>query len=333
MREQDWVTWLAQHAPTGMYGHDLTSADHANSVPAELNRAADFVASDLIGDDAAVLPALDAQGRSLICADMIVDGVHFLSESAPPESIGHKALAVNLSDIAAMGGQPRFAVVTLSVPRQMEWSLVERIYQGLFALAKRHHVAIVGGDTTRWSHPLTISVTVGGVTGSQVWRRSGARPGDQLFVSGELGGSLIGKHLQFEPRIDLAAWLQAHRISVHAAIDLSDGLGIDLGRLCEASRCGVRVQAAAIPISNAANDVAATSGGRPLDHALGDGEDFELLLAIPPESAQQLKASHPPVALTWIGEFTESNALLLVDEHGDATPLQPRGYDHLTEGS
>src|SRR5512146_1953879 len=203
------------------------------------------------GDDCAVLEFYAPDRLLLFKTDAVVQGVHF-TDDTPPEQIGHKALARCLSDIAAMAGTPTAALVTLALPRNFDPAYVDGVYAGMNALARRHDVAIVGGETTTNPERLLLSIALLGWTprGKAVLR-SGAEVGDAIFVTGELGGSLAGKHLDFEPRLAEARWLAQH-FSLHAMLDVSDGLAGDLPHLLKASRVGAELLTAAIPISRAA---------------------------------------------------------------------------------
>ncbi|HEX5104410.1 MAG TPA: thiamine-phosphate kinase, partial [Pirellulaceae bacterium] len=191
--------------------------------------------------------------------------------------------------------------------------------------------AIAGGDVNSWEGPLVISVTaLGEVQPGREWRRSGARPGDQILVTGSFGGSILGKHFEFVPRVAEALWL-AENAEIHAAIDVSDGLSLDLARLCEASGCGAEIDPQKIPIAPAAAKRTANGpGGRsPLEHALSDGEDFELILAVPPEcAAESLRRQPLDLPLTAMGRFVERPGLYALGTSGEYEPLVPRGYEH-----
>src|SRR5207249_7975629 len=233
------------------------------------------------GDDCAVIDFGLPDRWVLFKTDAVVEGIHF-PKNAPAEKIGHKALARSLSDIAAMAGTPTHALITLALPPDFDPGRIEAIYQGLKTLAVRHDVAIVGGETTTSPERMLISVSVlGTVARGASPLRSGARAGDAIFVTGELGGALAGKHLEFEPRLLEARWLASH-YDLHSLMDLSDGLAGDLPRILQASHVGAELLSDAIPISPAARSAAraGSSARLPLLAALSDGEDFELLLTV-----------------------------------------------------
>jgi thiamine-monophosphate kinase len=239
-------------------------------------------------------------------------------------------MAVNLSDIAAMAGVPVAAVVAVGLPRAGGRALAEELYRGLRETADAFDTALVGGDTNSWDGPLVISVTlVGQATERGPVPRGGARPGDWLFVTGPLGGSIRGKHLDFTPRVREA--LALHRAAdLHAMIDVSDGLAADLHHLCAESGCGAVVRAEAVPVSDDARRM--DDGRSPLDHALADGEDFELVFAVAPEDGARLLREQPVpgVTLSHFGECVESGYWL--EERGERRELEPRGYVHRLDG-
>jgi thiamine-monophosphate kinase len=286
------------------------------------------------GDDAAVLrpPALR---RTVVTVDMLMEGIDFvLGPECPAESVGRKALAVSLSDLAAMGSRPEAAVVAVALPRQAGDAIGRGLQAGLMAVATEFDVALAGGDTNSWDGPLVISTTlIGSVAPGAAWRRDGARPGDLLVVSGACGGSLLGRHLTVTPRCREAAAI-AGAYTVHAAIDVSDGLSLDLARMMQASGTAAVLDLEAVPIHPDAERMAARPGdGRsPLEHALGDGEDFELVLAMPPEEARRLMtpAGRPPfeTPFTVIGEVVAGAGLFARQRDGGHRSLPPRGYEH-----
>jgi thiamine-monophosphate kinase len=263
--------------------------------------------------------------------DLLTDRVDFQLSEVDPRRVGRKALAVNLSDLAAMAARPLAGVVALALPRSGGMELARLLYDGLLPLAERYSVAVAGGDTNSWDGPLAISVTLlGKVTKQGPLRRSGARPGDRIVVTGAFGGSILGRHLDFEPRVSEALVL-AERYRLHAGIDVSDGLSMDLAHVADESGCGAAIWPHAVPIADDARRLAErlSDGSTPLDHALGDGEDFELVLAVPPEEADRMLAERPlTIPLTVIGEFVPERGLWQADAAGRRSPLTPRGYQH-----
>ncbi len=286
------------------------------------------------GDDCAVLD-VGAGGRWLLFkTDAVVEGIHFTSETAP-EKIGRKALARCLSDIAAMAGTPTAALVTIGLPRKFDAELVEKIYVGLNALARQHGVAIVGGETTTNPERILISIAlIGFVPRGKVLLRSGAKVGDAIFVTGELGGALAGKHLDFEPRLAEARWL-AENFAVHALMDLSDGLAGDLRHILKASGVGAELLKRAVPISRAAKENAKRGdAAKPaLVAALTDGEDFELLFTLASKLAVPLldawQQEFPKLRLSCIGKIVAGEGLRLRDGTG-VRPLPAHGYVHFS---
>ncbi len=272
-----------------------------------------------IGDDAAVL-RLGGRDELLFASDMLIEGVHFTRRTTPARWIGWKALACNVSDIAAMGGLPYWAVVSLGLPPSTAVQWVDGLYQGLARCAKRYGVAVVGGDTVRAPRVVVDVAIVGTVRAGKAVLRSGARVGDHLFVTGRLGGSLVsGRHARVTPRLAEAQWLVRH-LPIHAMIDLSDGLASDLWQIARASRVTLRVDATHIPVSRA---------GKTVRHALIDGEDFELLFAVSAAAARRVPQSIGRVPVTPIGVVTKRGvAVELVSRHGQIQPLIPTGFKH-----
>jgi len=280
------------------------------------------------GDDTAAVrftPGADC----LVTTDMLLDGSCFLLAEQGPYRVGRKAMAVNLSDIAAMAGIPVAAVVSVGLPRQGGRALAEELYRGLREMADAFGTAIVGGDTNTGDGPLVISVTLlGETTPRGAVRRSGARPGDWLLTTGPLGGSILGKHLDFTPRVREAQRL--HELAdLHALIDISDGLAADCWHICEESRCGAVLVAERIPISEDARRL--QDERSPLAHALEDGEDFELILAVSPTDGQRLVETQPVPGITLfhIGECVAQGFWL--ERAGQREVLEPRGYVHRLE--
>ncbi|MDA1049399.1 MAG: thiamine-phosphate kinase [Planctomycetota bacterium] len=303
--ESEFVAWLRRHAPA----HPQLTLG--------------------IGDDAALLSLLSSQ--CVVTSDMLMDGVDFVLSDCDPRRVGRKALAVNLSDLAAMASKPVAAIVSIAVPTTISLEVTKAIYDGLLELAAEYGVALAGGDTNSWRHPLVINITaIGEPPQRGVLTRSGARAGDAILVTGEFGGSILGRHFDFRPRVDEALCLH-QRYDLHAGIDVSDGLSLDLSRLARESSCGAIIDASCVPISGDAFRLAERNPdrGSPLDHALSDGEDFELILAVSAETAERIVADRPiGVPLTRIGEFVAEPGLWLRSESGDCQTLTPRGYEH-----
>jgi thiamine-monophosphate kinase len=277
------------------------------------------------GDDCAVLSGTSQPW--IVTTDMLMEGSHFVLAEVGARRVGRKAMAVNLSDIAAMGGKPIAAFVSVGLPRGQAQSVAEELYRGMREIADDFNTAIAGGDTNTWNGGLVVSVTLIGEPGSQApIRRKGATPGDWLMVTGPLGGSIRGKHLDFRPRVREALQLQEHA-NIKAMVDISDGLAADAFHICEESGCGVVLFADRIPISDDARRM--TDGRAPLEHALGDGEDFELAFTVNPEDGAKLLRSQPIAGLTLahVGEFV-AEAQLLLEEHGVRRVIAPRGYAH-----
>ncbi len=266
------------------------------------------------GDDCAVLGAPGAARWALLKTDAVLEGVHFLPHE-DARRVGWKALCRAISDVAAMGGIPEHAVITLAAGRDVEVAWVRRLYSGLRRAARRFDVSIVGGETARSPGPVFLNVALSGsVEPERCVLRSGGKPGDAIYVTGRLGGSIKGKHLDFIPRLCEARWLGAH-FPLHAMMDLSDGLGADLPRLAAASRCGYEIDPRRLPRTR----------GATIDGALGDGEDYELLFTLAPEQAVALeeawKNRFPKLPLTRIGRLTSSS-----------TPRpSSHGFDHFAQ--
>lgn len=293
-----------------------------------------------IGDDMAVL---EIGGKKiLLTCDMLLEGVHFTLEGrhtragagmrkpkATLEQVGYKAMACSLSDCAAMAALPWCAVVSVALPNSLTMANAQQLHKGLQQAAQKYNCPIVGGDTTSWDKPLAINVTIlAKAAGIEPVLRSGAKVGDIIFVTGELGGSLAGKHLEFTPRVRKARML-AGMVDLHAMIDVSDGLSQDLNHICTESGVGAMINQPDLPISDAARQSA-----DPLQAALNEGEDFELLFCVNAQDAQKLLAHWPQksnVKLTCIGEIItlkgESN-IFLRNAEGNLNPLMPKGWEH-----
>jgi thiamine-monophosphate kinase len=289
-----------------------------------------------VGDDAALLDV--PAGRTLVAAtDTLVEGRHFLPE-APAHSVGHQALAVNLSDLAAMGAEPAWALLSLSLP-EVDEAWLDGFASGFHALAEAHHVDLVGGDTVRGPRVITVQV-LGFVDGARALRRSGARPGDRLYISGTPGEAaagldalrggaafdtvnrLVRRCLYAEPRVALGRALVGRAT---AAMDVSDGLLGDLAKLCVASGVGARLDLDALPVSPAL--AAAGDRDRCERYVLDGGDDYELLFTLPPGEAADASSAAGGVAVTCIGEITGEPGLRCVRD-GREVPHAVRSYDH-----
>jgi thiamine-monophosphate kinase len=312
--ELEFIRWLRNHVPA-----------HPR---AELG----------LSDDAAIL-SLGGRTDIVVTTDTLTDGVDFRTESHVPHRIGRQALAANLSDLAAMAARPLAAVISLVLPRHGAGKLAPlplaiALYEGLLPLAEEFEVAIAGGDTNTFDGPLVLSVTAfGEVTTRGPLTRSGGCAGDWLLVTGKLGGSILGHMLDFTPRVREAILLH-ERYELHAGIDISDGLALDASRLADASRCGALLYTDRVPISPAAFQLAEQEGATDrdvtaLNHALSDGQDFELLLAAPPEIAAKILRDQPvSCGITHVGELVGEAGLWRLDATGERHVMEPSGWLH-----
>jgi thiamine-monophosphate kinase len=280
-----------------------------------------------IGDDAAVIGA-GPDGRSVVTTDLLLEATHFLAGDDPFD-VGHKAMAVSVSDIAAMGCRPVAGFLAVGLRRDLGEAFAKRLFEGALALCATAGVTLAGGDTTESRGGTVVCSTVVGFVpaGGAPVLRSGARPGEAVFVTGRLGGSLSGRHLRFTPRNAEALVLVAGG-PVGAMIDLSDGLSSDAGHLARESRARIVLEAARIPVSEAARTAA--DGRSALSHALDDGEDFELLFTAPPERASGLEQDGlAGTQVTRIGQVkTGEPGVFLIDEAGREEPLRAGGFEH-----
>lgn len=277
------------------------------------------------GDDAGVMEFPDGK-PCVVTTDMLLEGSCFLLAEAGPTRVGTKAMHVNLSDLAAMAAEPKAALISLALPRNASPTLALELMKAMKKAADAFDTVILGGDTNSWNGPLAINVTLMGVPGPQgPVTRSGAKVGDSILVTGPLGGSILGHHLDFIPRVREALQL-ATMVPLHSMMDISDGLALDLHRLCKQSKCGAMLQADKIPVSQAA--LSMNDEKSPLIHALGDGEDFELLFTTSPEKAKWLLEQQPikDCHLYEIGKIVEKGIFL--EENGRKVPLEPLGYTH-----
>lgn len=273
------------------------------------------------GDDTAVLKWTKDKYLLFTC-DMVIEGVHFNLKKATPFQIGWKALGRNISDIAAMGGIPRYAVVSLGIDRSIDVGIADGICKGLKSIADRFGVNIVGGDMAE-SKKIVIDISlIGEVKRKNLALRSTARKGDVVMVTGSLGGSIKGKHLDFVPRIKESQML-VNNFKINSMIDISDGLALDLGRIIKASDKGACIYEESIPLSK---DAAA------LKNALYDGEDYELLFTVSPKEGERLLRSNFSRAgtrISLIGEVTDKKyGYKIIKENGREEDLKVRGYTY-----
>lgn len=278
-----------------------------------------------IGDDMAEV-RIGGPGV-LITTDMLLDGTHFDLKTATLRQVGYKAMAVSLSDCAAMATVPVAAVAAVALPPGFTADQLKELHAGLMQAAEKYDCPLIGGDMTSWraDHPLVVNVTMLSRHGRNApVRRDGAKAGEVICVTGSLGGSLQGKHLEFEPRVGEALRI-ARTVTIGAMMDISDGLSTDLNRICTQSGVGAVVEAAAIPISEAAR-----RRSDPLKAALHDGEDFELLFTVAPPDCERLLAGwQGPVPITRIGIITPEQGMRIRMADDSVMPLRPAGYDHL----
>lgn len=296
-----------------------------------------------IGDDAAVVSAGGGL-RWAVTTDAMVEDVHFSLKQGDLTQLGHKALAVNLSDLAAMGASPRFALVALGLPEGFEPAKLDALYDGLQSLATEHRVSIVGGNISR-SPLLTITITLLGSLAGPALIRGGGKPGDHLFLTGPVGSSALGRqlllsgrepkddeeraciarHLTPTPRVAVGETL---RLIASAGIDVSDGLAQDAKHLTNASKCGARINLEALPRSPKYDELTQNLDD-PWQPALSGGEDYELLLAVPKEmcSTAKLNAAQVGTELVEIGELIQDDELLLLGSDGAVHPPPP-GWSH-----
>jgi thiamine-monophosphate kinase len=310
-----------------------------------------------IGDDAAVIRQRSGSD-TVVTTDLLVEGIDFDLErfQTRPRDLGHKSLAVSLSDVAAMGARPRFCLLSVGVPRaRWQSRFLDQFYEGVRALADRYGVAIIGGDTSRTPERVVVdSIVLGEVRRGRAVLRSGAKAGDQIFVTGALGGAaaglkilesraavpsaarltraerqIIARQLKPEPRVEWGLLLGETRLAT-AMIDLSDGLSSDLAHLCRESRVGANIDAALVPIDVLLKSTNETEAGA-LSLALNGGEDFEILFTVRPREATKLPTEVGGVPVTRIGEVTDERGKIRLIQDGRALALKPRGFEHFKD--
>lgn len=300
-----------------------------------------------IGDDSAVLNSSGSR-LQLMTTDMLVENVHFRLSTANPFQIGWKSLAVNISDIAAMGGEPTYACVSIGLPKNTDVDFVDKLYLGMQEVADKYSVDIVGGDTVSSPQVIINIALLGEVELENLMLRSSAKEGDYIFVTGDVGGSSAGleilerqlpingteKHLMPIPRVQEAGLL-AKSGYVTAMIDISDGVSSEIYHICEQSNTGARIFLKDIPLSDNTYKVAKTIGKDPYDFALYGGEDYELLFTCRPDGASYVKElflNRCDTPLTCIGHITANwLSLVIEDENGVPLPLKPAGYNHFVD--
>lgn len=304
-----------------------------------------------IGDDAAVV-SLEGGKYLLTTCDIQVEGVHFLLPHISPQQLGHKAVAINFSDIAAMGGTPRYVTVSLALPKETPVAFVDGLYEGIRQACEDSGAVVVGGNITTAPKIMVDTFVVGEVEADRLLLRSGAWIGDRVLVTESPGDSAAGLTLILHPEITGAEehrqWVLARHLTptprlregrviassrlATAMIDISDGLAGDIGHICERSGVGVRIWAEALPISEATKAIAQSAGKDPLDWALFGGEDYELLFTAPPDRAEELAERvrrETGTQVTVIGEILPAEAgMSLLLPHGKEVPLHRGGWDH-----
>lgn len=313
-----------------------------------------------IGDDAAVLKSFTGTDV-VISTDLLVEDIDFRRETTRPELLGYKALAVSLSDTAAMGARPRWALMSVGVPKDVwESGFMDKFYEGFFQLAGRYDVQLIGGDVSRTPQKVIIdSIVIGECPVEREVFRSGARPRDQIYVTGFLGDAAAGlrlldrgarlhpgatnnhegnsvdhlllRHLQPEPRVGWGLLIAEQRLA-SAMIDISDGLSSDLNHLCDESGVGALVEASSLPIDHVVTEICGRRALDPLMLALHGGEDFELLFTVNPEDVSKLPARVDGVSITRIGEIRDRSEGVRISEGSRTWDLKPGGWEHFKKG-
>ncbi|NUO09856.1 MAG: thiamine-monophosphate kinase [Candidatus Brocadia sp.] len=283
-----------------------------------------------IGDDCAVMD-VSSDKLTLITTDMLVDGTHFDLKKCTIRDVGRKAIACSISDVAAMGCPPTVTVISICFPDHTTEKFARELYKGIWDISDKYNIEIVGGDIISGRSPFCINVTMlGRDDGLKPIRRSGARAGDAILVTGTLGGSILRKHLSFEPRLKEGLFLNKN-FSMHAMIDISDGLTADLNHILEASGVGAILYKDQIPVSDAAMKLSKKTGHTPLYHALSDGEDYELLMTLSKAQAKRVLSTGllTDVKVSCIGEIVKGSGIQLKSPGGNIRRIKPRGYEHL----
>lgn len=278
-----------------------------------------------IGDDAAVFPAINGV-HTLWATDCMVENIHFDLSKESSYDVGWKLGAVNISDMAAMGGVPETALLSIAIPSKLPKESLDSLMDGLRACLDQFSVTLIGGDTSKSKSDLFLNLAIQGNCKQPVLR-SGAKPGDLLFVTGALGGSILGRHLKVQPRVAEMQWLAG--LKLNAAIDISDGLAGESLHLANQSGCFVTLQSNSIPIHQDAVKLGEYSGRTPLEHALSDGEDFEILFALDPEKEEGMLNKWPfPIQLTKVGEFKKNGPNQLMKPNGQVVSLERISFEH-----
>ena len=309
-----------------------------------------------IGDDAAILKN-SADRETVVTTDLLIEDIDFRRTTVPPFLLGHKALAVSLSDIAAMGARPRWTLISIGIPHDIwETNFVDKFYEGLFELARRYDVQLIGGDTSRSPDKIVIdSIVIGESATSTSVTRSGAKPGDHVFVTGSLGAAagglrliergahladqnlgdaeaqvldhLLLRHLRPEPRVGWGMILGQERLAT-AMIDISDGLSSDLNHVCRESGVGVLIDSTRIPIDAQVVELCGRRALDPLQLSLHGGEDFELLFTVSPDKVSRLPRRVDGVGITDIGEIKPASDGINLREGSRVWELKPEGWEH-----
>ena len=282
------------------------------------------------GDDCCLLD-VSPDGRIAATTDMLLEGTHFDLKAISAFDLGWKSVGVSLSDVAAMAMEPVALLAAVGLPDSCGRKFAEGLYRGMRALAERFNCPIAGGDVTSWRQPLTVVcvTALGKAAGCEPVLRSGARPGDVIVVTGSLGGSLLAKHVRFTPRVREAIAV-ARGYSPHAMMDISDGLSSDLAHICVESKVGAVLDESLIPVSSAARKMSKKDGRPPVDHALNDGEDFELLVTMSARDAARLVNDAPfETKLAVVGRIVKGGSMRIRDARGRERALKVGGYEHL----